>query len=364
MTRHVRLITALVLAVVCAAGLSACGERSEDGSNADRPPADRLSLLLDYLPNVDHAGIYAAQQRGQFERAGLDVDVRAPQDPASVLKLVEAGKVDVGITYEPELLLARQKNKDLVAFASVIQKPLTSLVSLPKANIRSPKDLANKTVGTSGIAYQDSYLDTILKRAGVDPSSVKRVNVGFNLNQALIFGRVDATLGAFSNVEAVDLERRGRKPVVTPVDRLGVPTYDELVLVAKDETLTKRESAIRRLVRAIALGTAQVKRDPQVGVDALLRVNRGLDRRLTAAQLQRTIPAFFPTDGKPWGWMDTDEWATYAQWMLDNRLLSGRMPLDNVLTTDFLQGEGTGEGRKTPGGAERPSQRLDGFNGE
>jgi putative hydroxymethylpyrimidine transport system substrate-binding protein len=356
---------ALLAALCVALGLTACGERAE--STAEKPPETKLSLLLDYLPNADHAGIFEAQDGGRFTKAGLDVDVRTPDDPATVLKLVAAGKVDVGISYAPEVLLARAQGQDVTAIASLVQRPLTSLISLPKAGIERPADLEGKTVGTAGIPYQKAYLDTIATKAGISPSSVKQVDVGFNLNQALVSGKVDATLGGFWNVEGVELQQKGRKPRISPVDRLGVPNYAELVLVARGDVLTKKESSIRRLVRAIGQGYEAVRQDPEAGVQPLLRANEDLDPKLQTEAVKKTVDAFFPSGRnakRPWGWLDSDEWADYAQWMLENRLLQTKIPLDTAVTTDFLAGEGAGVGRKTPGGAERPDQSLPGYRGE
>ena len=354
----------LLLTLLAAVGLTACGELEESAS--ERPPEARLSLLLDYLPNADHAGIFEAQGSGKFRQAGLDVDVRTPDDPASVLKLVAAGKVDVGISYPPEVLLARQQGQDVVAIAAVVQRPLTSLISLPKGGIEKPADLKGKKVGTAGIPYQKAYLDTIVSAAGLSPSDVTQVDVGFNLNQALVSGRVDATLGAFWNVEGVELRDKDRKPRITPVDELGVPKYAELVLVARSSTLRTKESQIRRLVREIGRGYQAVRKDPEAGVQPLLKANPDLDPKLQLASVKATADAFFPSGAdakRPWGWLDTDQWADYAQWMLDNDLLKRQTPLDTVVTTDYLAGEGAGVGRKTPGGAERPDENLPGFRG-
>ena len=142
---------------------------------------------------------------------------------------------------EPEVLLARAQGQNVVAIAGIVQRPLTSVMSLPKAGIAKPADLANKTVGTAGIPYQKAYLDTIAKSAGISPSSIKQVDVGFNLNQALVSGKVDATLGGFWNVEGVELQQKDRDPRITPVDDLGVPDYAELVLVAGPEGLAVRD---------------------------------------------------------------------------------------------------------------------------
>lgn len=354
----------LLLALATTFGFAACGEREENA--AVRPPESKLSLLLDYLPNADHVGIFQAQSSGTFTRAGLDVDVKTPDDPATVLKLVAAGKVDVGISYEPEVLLARAQGQNVVAIASLVQRPLTSLISLPRGGITKPADLAGKKVGTAGIPYQKAYLDTIARSAGISPSSVEHVDVGFNLNQALISGKVDATLGAFWNVEGIELRQKDREPRITPVDDLGVPKYAELVLVARGDTLVKKESQIRRLVRSIGQGYEAVREDPEEGTRPLLRANRELDPELQNASVRATMDAFFPSGKnaeRPWGWLDTDEWAAYAQWMLENRLLSRQIPLDNTVTTDFLAGEGAGVGRKTPDGSARPDQVLPGYRG-
>ena len=193
--------------------------------------------MLDYFPNADHAGIYAAQASGEYERAGLDVKIQAPPDAAAPLKLLQAGRVDLAISYEPELLLARDQGADLVAVGALVQKPLTSLMSLGDRAITDPKQLADKRVGTSGLAYQSAYLRTILEEAGVDPGSVKETNVGFKLTQAMLSKQVDATLGAFWNYEGVDLQRRDKNPEILRMEDLGVPTYNELIFVARRSDL-------------------------------------------------------------------------------------------------------------------------------
>ena len=127
--------------------------------------------MLDYFPNADHAGIYAAQAAGLYAKAGLDVKLQAPPDPSAPLKLLRAGRADLAISYEPELLLARDQGaENLVGVAALVQAPLTSLMALPAAGVKSPADLAGKRVGTAGIPYQSAYLKTILEKAGVDPA--------------------------------------------------------------------------------------------------------------------------------------------------------------------------------------------------
>ncbi len=345
MTR--RLLPLAILAL-CAVLLGACGEKSEPATGAAaRGDAEPLRLMLDYFPNADHAGIYAAQQTGAYAKAGLDVKITPPPDPSAPLKLLLAGKTDLAISYEPELLLARDKGAQLVAVGALVQKPLTSLMSVGKANIRTPRDLRGKRVGTSGLPYQSAYLKTILKTAGVDPASVKETNVGFNLVPAMLGGKVDATLGAFWNYEGVDLARRGRDPVIQRIEKLGVPTYSELVFVARRRDLDQDFGAkVRRFMQATARGHAALKADPAAGLEGLLNADKGLDRGLQEAAVRATLPVFLPSDPKrPFGYEDPAEWQRYADWMLDNGLITRRQNAEQVMTNEFLAGQGLDPGR-------------------
>jgi putative hydroxymethylpyrimidine transport system substrate-binding protein len=338
-----RLVLLLALMAVVAAG---CGEKSETTS-AGSGKTDKLTVMLDWFPNADHAGLYAAQASGEYKRAGLDVKFVTPSDAATPLKLLQAGRVDLAISYEPDVLLARDQGANVVAVGALVQKPLTSLMSVGEHGITSPKQLAGKTVGTAGIPYQSAYLKTILAKAGVDPGSVKEVNVGFKLTGAMISKKVDATIGAFWNVEGVELARAGRKPHILQMENLGVPTYDELVVTARGQDLDETGgSKVRRFMQATARGYAMVKNDPAQGVDALLQADRGLDRGLQTATVKATIPAFFPSEtDKPVGWQDPRQWAAYEKWMRANDLLKRPVGKERApLTNEFLPGEGLDQG--------------------
>jgi putative hydroxymethylpyrimidine transport system substrate-binding protein len=347
MTR--RMLPVLLLLLCSAALLGACGEKSEPDTASVSAAGGKepLRVMLDYFPNADHAGLYAAQQSGAYDKAGLDVTITAPPDPAAPLKLLIAGKTDLAISYEPELLLARDQGADLVAVGALVQKPLTSLMSIGKADIRTPQDLRGKRVGTAGIPYQSAYLKTILQTANVDPSTVKETNVGFNLTPAMLAGKVDATLGAFWNYEGVDLERRGRDPVIQRIEQLGVPTYDELVFVARRRDLDSDfASRVRRFMQATARGHAALKADPRTGVAGLLAADPGLDRGLQEAAVRATLPVFFPSDPeRVFGYQDPAEWQRYADWMLAEGLIKRPQTADRMLTNEFLAGEGLDAGR-------------------
>jgi putative hydroxymethylpyrimidine transport system substrate-binding protein len=326
-------------AIACAAALVAagCGEKEDV---LEPSGSKHIELMLDYFPNADHAGIYAAQAGGDFEEAGLDVEIRQPPDPAAPIKQVAAGRVDLAISYEPEVLRARDQGLKVVSVAALVQKPLTSIISLPKAKIAGPADLKGKTVGTAGIDYQDAYLRAILTDAGVSPSSVKVRNVGFGFSPALITGKIDAALGAFWNYEGQELKLRGKRPRIIRIDEAGVPTYNELVLVANQSSLERDSDKLRAFIGAISRGTRDLRRDPDKAIDGLLDANPDLDPELQRASVKVTLPLFFPPDDKPFGWQDPAQWDEFAAWMKDSQLLENPPDPAASYDNDLLPGAG------------------------
>jgi len=328
-----------VLTVLFAIGLAACGEREEPAGDVGEP--EHIDLLLDYFPNADHAGIYNAIGDGEFEQAGLEVKPRIPGDPSTPLKLLSTGRADLAISYEPELLLARAKGAKLVSIGALVQRPLTSIISLGARPVREPGDLEGAKVGTAGISYQDAYLKTIVAKAGIDPDRVQTVNVDFSFVRALLTKKVDTTLGAFWNIEGVQLKRRDRHPTILRMDDVGVPTYNELIVVAREEDVRARGAMLRRFMRALGRGHESLRDDTGKALDELVDANPGLDRDLQRAQVNATLPVFFPRDKtKPFGWQDPAAWRAYTEWMLDNELLESPAGANRAFTNEFLPGEG------------------------
>jgi putative hydroxymethylpyrimidine transport system substrate-binding protein len=325
-------LTALALVLA----LAACGGGNDDATTGSASNPQRFDLDLDWYVNPDHAGIFSALDQGYFRQAGLDVHPQVPSDPSAPIKEVAAGRADLAVSYEPEVLLARDKGLDVKAVGAIAGSPLTSLISLPKAGIGTAGDLQGKTVGTAGIPYQTDYLQTILQTAGLPKDAAKEFNVGLNLLPALIGGKVDAILGGFRNIEGVDLKLRGLDPRIVPVDQLGVPTYDELVLVARSSNVDQNPEAIRAFLSALARGTAYAQAHPQEAANAVLQAGKGLDPDQTRAEVAATLPLLRPPAGKPFGYMDPAEWRAYASWMADHDLISAVPSTGDVLTDELL----------------------------
>ena len=331
-----RATTVVLALVILAAGLAACGSKSDD----TKGEAEKLTLDLDFYPNPDHAGIYMAEKEGFFKEAGLELAINSPSDPAAPLKEVAAGRADLAITYEPEVMLAHEKGLDVVAVAALVNQPLTSLMWLKESGIKSVAGLKGRTVSFAGIPYQEAFLKTILARAKVPASSVKAVNVGFGLLPSLVSGSAQAMLGGYSNVEGVDLQQRGKDPVITPVDQLGVPTYDELVIVARRSTLEAEGERIRLFITALRRGTEAAAADPKAATEAILTANTDLEPKLAEAQVKATLPLLSArTTGKPYGWMSPEEWEAFGGWMRDEELIAEQPKASELLSNAYLVDE-------------------------
>jgi putative hydroxymethylpyrimidine transport system substrate-binding protein len=325
-----------------ALALSACGAKQD---TITAPGTKPFTVMLDWFPNADHAPLYSAIAGGDFSAAGLDVKPVIPSESAEPLKLLAAGKVDMAISYEPELLLARDEGLKLVSIGALVQRPLTSIIALPSSHIKSVADLAGKTVGTAGIPYQAAELKAALQSAGVDPASVREVNVGFNLVPAMLSGKVSATLGGYWNYEAIQLQLLHKHPVTIPIDQAGVPTYNELVLVVREEQARTDGQDLRAFLQALTRGERAVRADPAAAAALLVKTNPSLEPKLQLASIQQTLPAALPSGSHPYGYQNPSAWTAFGTWMLAHGLLRHN-PNNTALppfTNEFLPGEGLGK---------------------
>jgi putative hydroxymethylpyrimidine transport system substrate-binding protein len=327
------------IALVCAIALAGCGAKQDTIS---APGVKRFTVMLDFFPNADHAALYSAIAHGDFRAVGLDVQPEAPAEPAEPLKLLAAGKVDMAISYEPELLLARDQGLKLVSIAALVQRPLTSIIALPGKHVTSVADLAGKRVGTAGIAYQTAELHTALQSAGVSPASVHEVNVGFNLVPAMLSGQVDATLGGFWNYEAIQLRLLHKHPLVIPVDQAGVPSYNELVLTVREDEAHTRGQDLRAFLQALTRGEQEVRANPAAAAALVVKANPSLEAKLQLESIKQTLPAAQPANSRdPFGWQDPSAWAAFGSWMFTHNLLqhnpNSALP---PFTNEFLPGQG------------------------
>ncbi len=292
-------------------------------------------LTLDWTPNPDHVGFYYARASGLFARHNLAVSIRAPSDPTAPLKLVAAGTSDLAVSYEQELFFAAAKHLPVVAVAAVVPRPLNSFMSI-EPGIRSIRDLAGHSIGITGVPSDYATVDSALQAAGLSRHDVRLVTVGYNLLPALLSHKVDAVLGVYRNVEGIQLEQRGLHPTIIPVDRAGVPSYDELVLVANADRLRTDpcyQSMVRRFVAAFLAGEAQARAHPQRALRILAGVTT-TPRRFLARATPATLALLAGPHGV--GCLQPAAWQRFGRWMHERGLLAHPIPARAVMTTRYL----------------------------
>ncbi len=295
----------------------------------------KVTLTLDWTPNPDHVGFYYARESGMFARAGLDVAIRAPSDPTAPLKLVGAGSSDLAVSYEQELFFAATKKLPVVAVAAVVPQPLNSFISI-EPQVRSLRDLAGRTIGITGVPSDYATLDTALASVGLTRKNVKVVTVGYSLLPALLAHRVDAVLGVYRNVEGIELELRGLRPTIIPVNRAGIPNYDELVLVANSRRLRTDagyRTTVKRFVAAFLAGTVGARTHPNRALAILERVTAS-DRAFLARATPATLRLLTGPDGV--GCLRVRDWQRFGEWMYARGLLSRRIPATSVVDASLL----------------------------
>ena len=309
-----RLAVALLAAVLAVAGQAGCGE---NGAEPGAPIG--AAVVLDFVPNAVHSGIYAADARGYYRDAGVELKIQPPGESSDAPKLLGAGKVEFAILDIHDLGIARERGIDLVGVMPIVQRPLASILARADGPVRRPRDLRGRGVGVTGLPSDEAIVDSEVEADGGDPARVKRVTIGFTAVPSLAAGKVDAATG-FWNAEGVALRRQGVPVRIFKVDRYGAPPYPELVLTTSRHTLEDEPDLVDSVVAATRRGYAFAERDPDAALADLLAADPSLDRSDQEAQMDALLPVLTP---RPFDFEVLREW---ADWDLEHGLLE--RPLD------------------------------------
>ena len=251
---------------------------------------ESLTLLLDWFINPDHAPIMVADELGYFEAAGLEVEIVAPADPNAPPRLVAAGQGDIAISYQPQLHIQIHEGLPLARIGTLVATPLNSLVVLEDGPIRTVADLKGKKVGFSVGGFEDALLGAMLTKHGLSLDDIELINVNFALSPALLAGQVDGVIGAFRNFELNQLDIEGQAGRAFFPEEEGVPAYDELIFIAKNDRLD--DPRFPRFLDAIEAGTQYVLNHPEESYELFLKSGNELDNELNARAWKDTLRRF------------------------------------------------------------------------
>ena len=286
-----------------------------------------ISLALDWYPNSNHAGIYYGIDNGYFEENDINVDVYTPSDPASILQTVASGRDEFGISYQPDLLLARSEGIPVVAVHSIVKTPLNSIMTLGDSGIDNPSKLKNKTIGYPGIPLNIGILTSILEEQDLTIDDVNLVDVGFDLVPALLSERVDAIIGAFWSHESILIELEGREVNILKFEEWGIPKYHELVLVTSEEYLKNNEEIVEKFVDAFSRGYKKSIENNDKSMEALIAAFPEVNIELETQGIKLLSPLWqesFDSDGM-------DSWNKFGDWMKDKGLISESLDVEKSI---------------------------------
>jgi putative hydroxymethylpyrimidine transport system substrate-binding protein len=251
---------------------------------------DKLTLLLDWFVNPDHAPILVAKERGIFAKHGLDIEIVEPSDPSAPPRLIAAGQGDLAISYQPSFTRAVKNGIPVIRVGTLIATPLNTLTVLADGPIKTLADLRGKTVGYSGSGIHDMMLKTMLKSVGMTEKDITLVNVNFSLSIALVSGRADAIIGGYRNFEATEIELAGKKPKMFFPEEHGVPAYDELIYIVKQDRFG--DPKFDRFMAAIEEATVVLLNDPQGTFQDVIKAYPKLNDELNRRAWRDTLPRF------------------------------------------------------------------------
>ena len=333
MNKKISTAVALVASSTILLTATACAAPDPSGSTTDGD-GESHTILLDWLPNPDHAGIYMAKDDGAFKDKGLSVKIQAPSGTADAAKMISTGQVDLAISYEPDTIMAASQGMKVKAVASLIPEVLSSLII--KGNDKTIADIKGTTVGNPSLATSVPTLNYILKQNGMSESDVTNVSLSTGLVEPLLNDKVSAVFGAYKNIEGVQLSEEGNYTVL-PFDQIGVPSFDELVLIANPDRLKNdKEYAnfVTNALQALKTGFSDAQADPNKAYTAIKSVTQGYDDETLKAMVEATVPAYHNSKG--FGTMNANSWDSYAAWMYDNGLIDKAIEGRSVMTNDYL----------------------------
>lgn len=322
----------LGLLTACSSGKSTSTESTGEEKEVTKELKD-VSIMLDWYPNAVHSYLYVAQEKGYFEEEGLNVDIQFPANPTDPINLAAAGQITLGISYQPDVIIARA-NQDvkIKSVGAIVRSPLNRVVYLEDSEIQSPKDLEGKTVGYPGIPLNESLIKSMVKADGGDPDKVEMVDVGFELGSSIVSEKVDAVIGAYINHEVPVLKHEGYETHNLNPTEYGIPSYNELIAVTSDKTWEEEQDSIKAFWRAATKGYEFTAENPEEALNILLsnqdEANFPLVEEVEVQSLDILLPLMESDEG--FGSQSKEQWEDTINWMKESGLIEKEPAVDDI----------------------------------
>ncbi len=288
---------------------------------------EKVTLLLDWLPNVDHAPLYVAQENNIFVKHGLEVDLSWGGDPDAPLKLVAAGKSPFAVSYQQSVTIARA-SKDVLPVKSIgllVEHPLNTISFLKKSGIKTPADFKGKKIGYTVAPLDVLLFNAIASNAGLKKDDYELINVGTNILAPLMSGQIDAVIGPFRNYEINLLKLEGAEADFFALEKHGIPDYYELVIITNDKYLEDKPETAKKLMMAIQEAIKFTKKNPDAALQLFFKANPDANKELEELAFKDTVDLFATTQVQ-----SKEKWEAFAKFALENKLISKAVKVEDM----------------------------------
>ena len=328
-------ILALAMSGLMTFAMVGCNKTVSKSETNEKKELEEVSVVLDWYPNAVHGFIYKAIEKGYYEKEGLKVNIQFPANTNDAIALTAAGKADLGIYYLQDVAMARgNENIPVKAVGTIVQSPLSIILSLKDKNIKGAKDLVGKKIGYGGTALSESIISTMLQNVGQKKDSAKSIDVGFDLMSSMTTGNVDATIGCLVNHEVPALEEQGFEVNYFSPTEYGVPNYYELVFITGEDNLNKNSGKIERFLRASKKGFDDMKANPDESLKILMENQNTENFPLTESVEKKSFNTLIPvmeTEDVKFLSQDTKVWQDNIDWLVKEGLLKKSFDASEVV---------------------------------
>lgn len=319
------LIFLTILAVSC----------KDSAKNAKGGEKIKITVVLDWTPNTNHTGIYAAKDLGYYEEEGLDVTIIQPGNGTSD-QLVASGKAQFGISYQESVTLARLQDIPVVSIAAVIQHNTSGFYAKEDKGIKTPRDFENNRYGGWGSPIEKATLKALMDKDGGDVEKVKIITSGDTDFFASSENSIDFAWGfeAWTGMEA--------KVRNIPVNYIKLSDYNKNldyytpVIITNEKMISQNSDIVKKFMQATKKGYQYSWENPEQAAKILLKSAPELNKDLVM-ESQKFLAKEYKSDAAYWGEQKPEVWENYMNWLYDNKLIDKKTDILKAFTNDFVK---------------------------
>ena len=308
----------LMFLISCGILLMGIGIDSRADSH-EKAETEKITLLLDWAPNIDHVPLYVAQEHKIFAKHALEVELLWGGDPDAPLKLVAAGKYPFAVSYQQSVTIARASEEVLPvkSIGLLVEHPLNTISFLKKTGIKTPAEFKGKKIGYTVAPLDVLLFNAIAANAGLAEDDYELINVGTNIVAPMLSGQIDAVIGPFRNYEINMLKLEGAEADYFALEKHGIPDYYELVIITNDAYLENHPETTQKLMMAIQEAIKFTKEKPDDALQLFFKANPDATKELEELAFRDTLDLFATTQVQ-----SEEKWDAFAKFAYEKGLIS------------------------------------------